>query len=148
MLNAWEGIGMVVAPPTLIEYRPDQFLAKLRLGCSSYFFSKEKQRTEKKDLYITIQVWGNSARGAHERYPKGAWIYARGPLSVSEYTDRTGTRRTGISVNIGGYDTRLIGFSRALGNPNEDEQLFEQDPEDPSELFEKQGAKEADDEFV
>jgi single-strand DNA-binding protein len=61
--------------------------------------SNEKRKGEERTSWYRCKVWGNYGKALESSLVKGARISVEGRVSVDEWTDRDGNKRTTVEVS-------------------------------------------------
>jgi single-strand DNA-binding protein len=68
---------------------------------------REGEEGEEITTWFRVNMWGRQAELANQYLQKGRLVYVEGRLTLREYTDRDGNKRTTLDVH--GTDLRFIG---------------------------------------
>jgi single-strand DNA-binding protein len=68
---------------------------------------RDNEEGEEITTWFRVSLWGRQAELANQYLQKGKLVYVEGRLSMREYTDRDGNKRSSLEVN--GTDLRFIG---------------------------------------
>ncbi|MDH6194686.1 single-strand DNA-binding protein [Mycobacterium frederiksbergense] len=90
-------VGNIVANPIRLRFG-DQELFKFRVASNSRRRTAEGTWEPGNSLYVTVNCWGNLARGAGNSLYKGDPVVVVGHLYTSEYDDKDGVRRSSVEV--------------------------------------------------
>ena len=90
-------VGNIITNPVRLRFG-DQELYKFRVASNSRRRSPEGTWEPGNSLYVTVNCWGNLARGVSASLGKGDSVVVVGHLYTSEYEDREGARRSSVEV--------------------------------------------------
>jgi single-strand DNA-binding protein len=68
---------------------------------------RDGEEGEEITTWFRVSLWGRQAELANQYLQKGKLVYLEGRLTLREYTDRDGNKRTSLDVH--GTDLRFIG---------------------------------------
>ena len=75
--------------------------------CDFSMATSEKKGDADVTTWFKVTVWGKQAEVANQYLTKGTQVYIEGRVSLREYTDRDGNKRTSLEVNA--TDMKFIG---------------------------------------
>ena len=89
-----------------------KFLPSGNAVCNFSVAATEKRNSrdgeaQETTTWFKITVWGKQAENCNEYLSKGSQAYIEGRLSLQEYTDREGQKRSTLEVNAS--DVRFLG---------------------------------------
>lgn len=90
-------VGNIITNPVRLRFG-DQELYKFRVASNSRRRTAEGNWEPGNSLYVTVNCWGNLARGASASLGKGDAVVVVGHLFTSEYDDKEGVRRSSPEV--------------------------------------------------
>jgi single-strand DNA-binding protein len=90
-------VGNIITNPVRLRFG-DQELYKFRVASNSRRRSPEGTWEPGNSLYVTVNCWGNLARGVSASLGKGDSVVVVGHLYTNEYEDREGVRRSSVEV--------------------------------------------------
>lgn len=96
---------------TLIAYLgkdpESRFLPDGTQVCSFSAAVSEKAKGEERTTWFRVNVWGKQADPCQQYLSKGSQVYVEGRLSLQEYTDRDGGKRSSLEVRAS--DVQFLG---------------------------------------
>lgn len=90
-------VGSIVTNPVRLRFG-DQELFKFRVASNSRRRGPSGNWEPGNSLYVTVNCWGNLARGVSASLGKGDAVVVVGHLYTSEYEDKEGARRSSVEV--------------------------------------------------
>jgi single-strand DNA-binding protein len=90
-------VGNIVTNPVRLRFG-DQELFKFRVASNSRRRSASGTWEPGNSLYVTVNCWGNLARGVSASLGRGDAVVVVGHLYTSEYEDKEGVRRSSVEV--------------------------------------------------
>jgi single-strand DNA-binding protein len=75
--------------------------------CDFSMATSEKKGDADVTTWFRVTTWGKQADVAHAHLAKGSLVYIEGRVSMREYTDREGNKRTSLDVNA--TDLKFVG---------------------------------------
>lgn len=90
-------VGNIVTNPVRLRFG-DQELYKFRVASNSRRRGADGTWEPGNSLYVTVNCWGNLARGVSASLGKGDSVVVVGHLYTNEYEDREGVRRSSVEV--------------------------------------------------
>ncbi|MDV3127725.1 single-stranded DNA-binding protein [Mycobacterium sp. 21AC1] len=90
-------VGNIVTNPVRLRFG-DQELFKFRVASNSRRRTAEGSWEPGNSLYVTVNCWGNLARGVSASLGKGDAVVVVGHVYTSEYDDKEGVRRSSVEV--------------------------------------------------
>lgn len=90
-------VGNIITNPVRLRFG-DQELYKFRVASNSRRRSADGTWEPGNSLYVTVNCWGNLARGVSASLGKGDSVVVVGHLYTNEYEDREGVRRSSVEV--------------------------------------------------
>lgn len=90
-------VGNIVTNPVRLRFG-DQELFKFRVASNSRRRTAEGSWEPGNSLYVTVNCWGNLARGVSASLGKGDAVVVVGHVYTNEYEDREGLRRSSVEV--------------------------------------------------
>ncbi|OBC15980.1 single-stranded DNA-binding protein [Mycobacterium sp. 852013-50091_SCH5140682] len=90
-------VGNIVTNPVRLRFG-DQELFKFRVASNSRRRGAGGTWEPGNSLYVTVNCWGNLARGVSASLGKGDAVVVVGHLYTSEYEDKEGVRRSSVEV--------------------------------------------------
>jgi single-strand DNA-binding protein len=90
-------VGNIITNPVRLRFG-DQELYKFRVASNSRRRTAEGNWEPGNSLYVTVNCWGNLARGTSASLGKGDAVVVVGHLYTSEYDDKEGVRRSSLEV--------------------------------------------------
>ena len=112
-------VGTIVTNPVRLRFG-DQELFKFRVASNSRRRGADGNWEPGNSLYVTVNCWGNLARGVSASLGKTDAVIVVGHLYTSEYEDREGTRRSSVEVRataVGPDLSRCIAKVEQLQRP-------------------------------
>lgn len=90
-------VGNIVTNPVRLRFG-DQELFKFRVASNSRRRTASGTWEPGNSLYVTVNCWGNLARGVSASLGRGDAVVVVGHLYTSEYEDKEGVRRSSVEV--------------------------------------------------
>lgn len=90
-------VGNIVTNPVRLRFG-DQELFKFRVASNSRRRTAEGSWEPGNSLYVTVNCWGNLARGVSASLGKGDAVVVVGHVYTNEYEDKEGARRSSVEV--------------------------------------------------
>ncbi|AKS36398.1 single-stranded DNA-binding protein [Mycolicibacterium goodii] len=90
-------VGNIITNPVRLRFG-DQELYKFRVASNSRRRGADGTWEPGNSLYVTVNCWGNLARGVSASLGKGDSVVVVGHLYTNEYEDREGVRRSSVEV--------------------------------------------------
>lgn len=112
-------VGNIVTHPVRLRFG-DQELFKFRVASNSRRRSASGTWEPGNSLYVTVNCWGNLARGVSASLGRGDAVVVVGHLYTSEYEDKDGVRRSSVEVRataVGPDLSRCIAKVELLPKP-------------------------------
>jgi single-strand DNA-binding protein len=103
-------VGNIITNPVRLRFG-DQELYKFRVASNSRRRGADGTWEPGNSLYVTVNCWGNLARGVSASLGKGDAVVVVGHVYTNEYEDREGVRRSSVEVRataVGPDLTRCI----------------------------------------
>lgn len=84
-----------------LRYLPSgQALAKCGIATNRQWKDKMSGEQKTETMFIDFTVWGRSAEIAHQYLRKGSKVLLEGRLTLEQWTDQTGQKRSRHSVTV------------------------------------------------